>query len=344
MTTINNFAEIRNIFQEFPTACTESETLVREREKTLTKPMGSLGELENISLHYARWQGKSNISLTHPRVAVFAGNHGVARQGVSAYPSEVTAQMVQNFQQQGAAINQLCKMTNADLRVYEMRLQYPTHDFTEMPAMSESDCVNAIAYGMTTVEPGIDTLCVGEMGIGNSTSGAAMAYALFGGNPVNWTGFGTGVSSDTYAHKIAIVEKAVKLHKDNMTINSKIDGLKVLQHLGGYELCAIVGAIIAARMARVPVIIDGYTCSVAAAILYSYAPTYMAHCLFGHVSAEPSHIRLLDMMNKRALLDFGMRLGEASGATLALAIVQGAIRCHTDMATFAEAKISNKNF
>ncbi len=342
MTTINTFAEIHTIFQEFPTACTDSEKAVQEREKILTKPQGALGILEHIALHYARWQGKAHITLNHPRVSIFAGNHGVAKQGVSAYPSEVTAQMVQNFRNQGAAVNQLCKMTDADLRVYEMRLEYPTYDFTEQPAMSETDCVHAIAYGMTTVEPGIDTLCVGEMGIGNSTSGAAMAYALFGGNPVNWTGPGTGVSGDVYAHKVAVVEKAVALHKNAMRVHGKIDGLRVLQHLGGFELCAIVGAIIAGRMARVPIILDGYTCTVAAAILYSYDPSYIAHCLFGHLSAEPAHIRLLDIMDKQALLDFGMRLGEASGATLALSIVQGAIRCHTDMATFHEAGVSGK--
>jgi nicotinate-nucleotide--dimethylbenzimidazole phosphoribosyltransferase len=194
----------------------------------LTKPAGVLlGRLEILGW-LASWQGRHPPKLDHPRVAVFAGNHGVAARGVSAFPASVTAQMVQNFVAGGAAINQLCKAADAELRVYEMALDRPTADFTVEPAMSEEDCAKAMAYGMMAVEPGIDLLCLGEMGIANTTSAAALAHALFGGSAADWTGPGTGVAGAALQRKTEVVAAGVTLHRP-----AARDSFDILRRLGG---------------------------------------------------------------------------------------------------------------
>jgi nicotinate-nucleotide--dimethylbenzimidazole phosphoribosyltransferase len=286
----------------------------------------------------ARWQGRHPPRIDRPRVAVFAGNHGVAAQGVSAFPAEVTAQMVANFQAGGAAINQLCKTFDAELRVYEMSLEEPTADFSAAPAMAATECARALAYGMTAVEDGLDLLCLGEMGIANTTSAAALCHALFGGEAADWTGPGTGVQGAALENKARVVAEAVALHGGEAS-----DPLEVLRRLGGRELAAIAGAIIAARMARVPVVLDGYVCTAAAAVLHKIDPGLLDHCLVAHCSAEPAHARLLEELGKPPVLDLGMRLGEASGAALAIGILRAAVDCHSGMATFAEAGVSDKD-
>ncbi|WP_420548422.1 nicotinate-nucleotide--dimethylbenzimidazole phosphoribosyltransferase [Curvivirga sp.] len=333
-----NFDEIRDIIRGFHGPNEKAQKIAQDREGQLTKPPGALGRLEEISEWFATWQAKDSPSIERPRVAVFAGNHGVAKQGVSAFPQEVTVQMVANFKNGGAAVNQLCRAHDAELRVYEMALDQPTHDFTEQPAMSEEECATAIAYGMMAVEEGVDVLCIGEMGIANTTSGAALAYALFNGEAADWVGPGTGVEGDAYNNKIRVVQEAVGKY-----FHQRHDPLEILRCLGGYEIAAMVGAIIAARMGRVPVILDGYTTCAAAAVLYQMDPAALDHCIVGHLSAEPSHIQLLEEIDKEPLLNYGMRLGEASGAALALGIVKSAIACHTGMATFAEAGVSDKD-
>jgi nicotinate-nucleotide--dimethylbenzimidazole phosphoribosyltransferase len=329
--------EMRAIIGSFPGPDSEAGDAAAAREAQLTKPAGALGRLEEISLWMAQWQGKHPPSCVHPRVAVFAGNHGVAKLGVSAYPAAVTLQMVKNFVDGGAAVNQLCRAVDADLRVYEMALDEPTEDFTTTSAMSEAECATAMAYGMMAVEPGIDILAVGEMGIANTTAAAALNAAIFGGNPADWVGPGTGVAGDSLERKIAVVEQGVALHK-----SAAADGLDLLCRLGGREFAAMVGAIMAARMARVPVLLDGYASCAAAAALFSIDKTALDHCQVAHRSAEPGHRLLLGHLGKVPLLDFGMRLGEASGAALAIAIVKAALACHNGMATFAEAGVSGK--
>jgi nicotinate-nucleotide--dimethylbenzimidazole phosphoribosyltransferase len=244
--------------------------------------------------------------------------------------------MVQNFIAGGAAVNQLCKAVDADLRVYEMSLERPTADFTRGPAMDEAECARAMAYGMMAVEPGLDVLCLGEMGIANTTAAAALCLALFGGTASDWTGPGTGVAGAALARKTEVVAAGVARHK------GAGDSLEILRCLGGLELAAIAGAIIAARFARTPVLLDGFACTAAAAALYAFDPRALDHCLVAHVSAEPGHRRLLDKIGKRPLLDLGMRLGEGSGATLAIGLLKAAVACHTGMATFAEAGVSGK--
>jgi len=190
---------------------------------------------------------------------------------------------------------------------------------------------------MMAVDEGIDCLCLGEMGIGNSTAAAALSHALFGGKAEDWTGPGTGVSGDAMSRKIAAVDKAVTLHLPDTT-----DPFDALRRLGGHELAAIAGAIIAARIGRVPVILDGYACTAAAAVLYRMDPLALDHCVVGHLSAELAHARLCAAIGKRPILDLGMRLGEASGAALALAIVKSAVACHSGMASFEEAGVSDR--
>jgi nicotinate-nucleotide--dimethylbenzimidazole phosphoribosyltransferase len=330
--------EMRAIVAQFPGPDQDAAQETTAREAQLTKPAGALGRLEEITQWMATWQGKHPPTCVHPRTAVFAGNHGVAARGVSAYPAEVTAQMVKNFVDGGAAVNQLCRAVDADLRVYEMALEEPTADFTQEPAMSEEECAMALAYGMMAVEPGIDLLAVGEMGIGNTTSAAALAAALYGGGAAQWVGPGTGIAGSALERKIEVVEQGVARHK-----SAAKDGFDLLRRLGGRELAAMVGAIMAARMAHVPVLLDGYACSAAAACLAAIDTHALDHCLVAHCSAEPGHRLLLDKLGKKPLIDFGMRLGEASGATLVIALVKAALDCHTGMATFAEAGISGKD-
>ncbi len=334
---VASFAEIRALIPELPGPDLAAGTAAAEREAHLTKPAGALGRLEELTLWLATWQGRHPPRLDRPRTCVFAGNHGVAARGVSAYPAAVTAQMVQNFIAGGAAVNQLCKAVDADLRVYEMALDQPTADFTQGPAMTEEECARAMAYGMMAVEPGIDLLCLGEMGIANTTSAAALCLALFGGDAAEWTGPGTGVAGSALANKTKVVAEGVAHHKAALA-----DPLEILRRVGGHELAAIAGAVLAARLARIPVVLDGFACTAAAAIVGALDAHALDHCLVSHVSAEPGHRRLLARIGKAALVDFGMRLGEASGATLVVALLKAALACHTGMATFAEAGVSGK--
>jgi nicotinate-nucleotide--dimethylbenzimidazole phosphoribosyltransferase len=316
----------------------EAGTRARMRDRELTKPAGALGRLEELATWCATWQGRSSPQVDRPRTCVFAGNHGVAALGVSAYPASVTAQMVKNFTAGGAAVNQLCKSVDADLRVFEMALEHPTQDFTKASAMTDEECARAMAYGMMAVEPNIDVLALGEMGIANTTSAAALCLALFGGTAADWVGPGTGVSGEALKHKAEVVTAGIAFHRVHLA-----DPLEALRRLGGQELAAIAGAVIAARMARTPVILDGFACTAAAAVLHALDRRALDHCVVAHVSAEPGHRRLLKQIDKAPLLDLGMRLGEGSGATLAIAILKAAIACHNGMATFAEAGVSGKS-
>ena len=329
--------EIRALLKQLPQGDAAAVAEVVARENQLTKPQGSLGRLEELTQWLAKWQGRSNPSLAHPRTAVFAGNHGVTAQGVSAFPPEVTVQMVANFRHGGACVNQLVGQVDGDLNVYELDLENSTADMSQEPAMDDQRATEALAFGMMAVEPGIDVLALGEMGIGNTTAAAAICLALFGGDSEDWTGPGTGVAGDALSNKIRVVREAVEVNRAAMT-----DGLETLRCVGGLELAAICGAIIAARLAQVPVILDGYICTAAAACLHAMDPSLLDHCLVAHKSAEPGHAKLCAAIGKEPLLDLGMRLGEGSAATLAINILRSALACHTGMATFEEAAVAGK--
>jgi nicotinate-nucleotide--dimethylbenzimidazole phosphoribosyltransferase len=334
------FDEMRRVLRELPGPDQEAVTAVLSRQVELTKPPGSLGRLEEIAEWLAGWQGRAHPRVERPRIAVFAGTHGVAARGVSAYPPEVTEQMVKNFQNGGAAINQLAQTIDADLRIYELDLAHPTNDFTQGPAMSEARTANAMAYGMMAAEPGIDVLCLGEMGIANTTTAATLCAALFGGTGADWAGPGTGVQGRALAHKIAVIDEALARHR---ALIDRHDPLELLAAVGGEELAAIAGAVLAARMGRIPVLLDGYASTAAAAVLYAVDRRALDHCLVAHRSAEPGHTRLLNAIGKQPLLDFGMRLGEASAAALAVPILKAAAACHNGMATFAQAGVSSRS-
>lgn len=308
------------------------------REATLTKPPGALGRLEDIASWLAAWQDRAPPVVEAPSVVVFAGNHGVAAQGVSAFPPEVTVQMVANFEAGGAAVNQLSRAAGARFKVLPIELDRPTADFTAAPAMRESEFVDAFAIGWTALDGGIDLLAIGEMGIANTTAAAAVCHGLFGGEAEDWTGPGTGVAGAALSLKARVVAQAVTLHGPAAS-----GPLDLLRRLGGRELAAMAGAIVAARMRRVPVLLDGYVAGAAAAALAAAVPGSLDHTIAAHVSAEPGHRRLLDRLGKAPLLDLGMRLGEASGAALAINIVRAAAACHAGMATFADAGVSGQD-
>ena len=332
---VANLDEIRGLLAHLPGPDLEAGTAAAARQAQLTKPAGSLGRLEELAIWLATWQARHPPRLDHLRTLVFAGNHGVAARGVSAYPAAVTAQMVQNFIAGGAAVNQLCRVFEAGLKVYEMNLDTPTGDIVIEPAMSEEECAKAIAYGMMAVEPDIDALALGEMGIGNTTAAAALCAGLFGGTAELWTGPGTGVAGPALEGKRKAVTEAVALHRP-----AARDPLDMLCRLGGLELAAIVGAVMAARLGRVPVVLDGFASTAAAAVLFAADRHALDHCVVAHRSAEPGHRCLLEQIGQQPLFDLGMRLGEASGATLAFGMLKAAVACHNGMATFVEAGVS----
>jgi nicotinate-nucleotide--dimethylbenzimidazole phosphoribosyltransferase len=306
----------------------------QDRNGQLTKPPGALGRLEDLAIWYAGWRGNARPQINAPQVIVFAGNHGVCAQGVSAFPPEVTVQMVANFEHGGAAINQLSKAFGAKLDVYPLALGTPTADFTTAPAMTEDEFVDALQTGWNAVDPEADLLVTGEMGIGNTTSAAAVAAAVLGGDAADWTGRGTGVDDTGLARKTDVVARGLALHATS-------DPLEALRCLGGRELAAMAGAIAAARHYRIPVILDGFICCAAAASLRRAVTGALDHTVAGHLSAEGAHKRLLDGIGKEPLLQLGLRLGEGSGAALAIGVLKGAIACHSGMATFAEAGVSD---
>lgn len=332
-----NLADIRQLLDAMPGPSARAVALVRARDAELTKPKGALGRLETIAEWVAAWQDRDTPRAERIMVAVFAGNHGVVAQGVAAYPQAVTAQMVANFQAGGAAINQLCKSFGFGLKVFELALGNPTRDITRDAAMTEPECAAALAFGLEALTEPCDLLCVGEMGIGNTTIAAALCHGLYGGKPEDWVGPGTGVDQAGLARKADAVARAVALHQAHLG-----DPLEALRRLGGREQAAIAGAILGARHARVPVLIDGYVATAAAAVLHALEPAALDHCLAAHRSAETAHGRLLDKLGKPPLLDLGMRLGEASGAALAAALVKAAVDLHAGMATFAGAGVSGR--
>ena len=335
--SISSLNDLRDQLGALPGPDTNALSQAKEREPQLTKPPGSLGKLEELSAWVSAWQGTHPPQMKTPRARVFAGNHGVVGKGVSAYPAEVTQQMVFGFEAGTAAINQLCKTFGIELQVIALNLDNPTQDFTQASAMSEAEFVDAFNAGMSALPKQTDLICLGEMGIGNTTSAAAICHALYTGNAEDWTGAGTGVAGTAMEAKIAAVADGVTLHKSSIR-----DGIDALRCLGGRELVAIAGAILQARLNKVPVLLDGFISTTAAAALHATQAGALDHCQISHASAEKGHRRLLEHLNKQPLLDLGMRLGEASGAAVAVGIFQAAINCHTGMATFDEAGVTDK--
>lgn len=328
--------DIRQKLTNLPQINKTTASAASSRDATLTKPVGALGRLEELAVWASGWQGQHPPTLNTPQVIVFAGNHGVCAQGVSAFPPEVTVQMVANFQNEGAAINQLAKAFGASFSVHPINLDTPTNDFTDAAAMSEEECISAFNLGWAAVSPSADMLAIGEMGIGNTTIAAALSAALYGGDGHQWAGPGTGVSAEGLSLKAKVIDAGLEKHNEILN-----DPLCILQCLGGRELAAMAGAILAARYMNIPVILDGFVTCAAAAVLAKENTNALDHCISGHVSAEPGHILLLKHLQMEPLLNLKMRLGEGSGAALALGILKGAIATHNGMASFAEAGVND---
>jgi len=307
----------------------------RARQAELTKPSGSLGRLEEIAVFMAGWQGTARPSAQRIRAALFAGNHGVTARGVSAFPSEVTAQMVANFRAGGAAINALADLCGAQLSVIPLDVDRPTGDIVTEPAMSEADCLAALNVGAAQVSSDAQLMFVGEMGIGNTTPAAALCAQAFGGHAGIWCGRGSGVDDAGAARKVAAVSAALALHGPDCT-----GPFETLRRLGGREIAAMAGAILAARIQHVPVLLDGFICCAAVAPLVAANPAFTDHCLAAHRSAEGGHARLLAHFGLEPLLQLEMRLGEGSGAAVAVHLVRAALATHNTMATFAEAAVA----
>ncbi len=311
--------------------------LASNHQKNLTKPRGSLGKLEKYAIWMAGWQKKKKPKMNNFHCLVFVGNHGVAKKNVSAYPSEVTEQMVKNFKNGGAAINQLCNFSNTRLSVIPIDIEKPTKDFTEEKAMNFSETISAMELGFDSVPKKCDLLILGEMGISNTTSATAISCALFKGNVKKWTGLGTGISKKKLKNKISIIEKGLKLH--GKKFNSVIE---ILATFGGREMAAIAGSVIAARVRGIPILLDGFVSTASAATLTIFKKNILEHCLISHLSSEPGHHGIIFHLKKEPILDLNMKLGEGSGGVVAALIIKAALVTHNGMATFLTAGVSKK--
>lgn len=331
------FSSITSLISQFPAFDEHSADAARTRQQSLTKPAGSLGVLEDLAVWLAGWQGCAVPQLGCPCMVVFAGNHGVVAQGVSAYPAEVTAQMVENFARGGAAINQLCDLNGIALSVIPLNLDTPAADFTTEPSLGYEAFERSFQAGRAAVPESCDLLMLGEMGIGNTTAAAAVMAGLLGMSGAEVAGPGTGLDRVGVARKAAVIDRGLERHRAQLG-----DPLEVLRCFGGYELAAISGAVLEARLRRIPVLLDGFVVTAAAAPLRTLRGDALQHCWAGHCSAEPSHRRLLGWLGLQPLLELGMRLGEGSGAAVAYSLVLAALATHAGMASFASAGVSAK--
>lgn len=312
--------EIRSIFAHFPAGNAQAEEAVGKRFEGLAAPHGALGRLEELAMWMAEWQGKHRPTVEHPRICVFAGTHGIAARDVDMLPFAATADAVQAAVTGTGPIAALARTVDADLRVYELALDDPTGDIAEDAALSEADCAHAMTYGMMAVEPGVDLLCLGDMSTSGATVAAALCLALFGGTVAEWTGLEAVADAALLLRRQEAVQAAVSRHGE-----LRSDPLALLAAIGGREHAAIVGAIVAARMAKVPVLLDGYAATAAAAVLWSIDPAHTAHCQVAHLSAEHGHRRLLEELGQKPLLDLQLCQGSAIGAALAVPLLRSAV-------------------
>jgi len=335
MAPFDSLAGFRDALAQAPSCDHDARRAAEARNDRLTKPWHSLGRLEELAIWVAGWHGTDRPRIERPQVAVFAGNHGVTARAVSAFPPQVTALMVANFAAGGAGINQIARAVGVRLTVTPVELDRPTADFTEGPAMSEADLVAGLAAGWDAVGEDTDLLVPGEMGIGNTTAAAAIAAAVFGGTGAQWAGRGAGIDDQGLARKVATVDAGLAANP-----SARGDGLEALRCLGGREIAAMAGAIACARVRGIPTVIDGFICTSAAIALSTAVPRALEHVQAGHQSAEAAHQAMLAHLELDPILSLGMRLGEGTGGTLAVAVVRAACECLSGMATFAEAGIA----
>lgn len=331
----------------------------QRRLDDLTKPRGSLGRLEEIVVRLAGITHQPVPTVTRKHIVVMAADHGVAAEGVSAYPQEVTAQMVANFAAGGAGINVLGRWSGATVHIVDMGVAVPspelvkagkvldrrvgpgTKNFAREPAMTREQALQAVEAGIGVAEgivaKGCDAFAIGDMGIGNTTSASAIAAALTGNRPAEVTGYGTGISDAALNEKCRVIAGALSLHKPNPS-----DALDVLRCVGGFEIAGLAGVCLGAAAARLPVLLDGFIATAGAAIAAGLSPRAVDCMIAAHASPERGHRILLERLGQRPLLDLQMRLGEGTGAALGLALCEAACRCQAEMATFAGAGVSEK--
>ena len=330
-------SDVKHALHDLPPANETWRTKARERQMQLTKPLGALGRLEECAIFLAGWGNEATPCAEDVRIIVFAGNHGVTARGVSPFPPDVTEQMVANFISGGAAINALAKSCGASLDVVPLALDRPTGDISREAAMSEAELLEALNAGASAVAKGGDLLAFGEMGIGNTTIAAALSALAFGGTGADWAGAGTGLDAEGIVHKACVLDEVIALHKD-----AAHGATDILRLAGGRETAAIAGAILAARHRHVPVVLDGYVVSASLAPLVCDNPAIVDHCIAGHCSAERAHAKLLSYFGLQPLLDLNMRLGEGTGAAIAISVLKAAVCVHNEMATFLEARVANR--
>ncbi len=334
--SVPTFNELVEFISQMPSIDTEAVNLVREKDARLLKPSGSLGKVEDIAEWVAGWQGAYPPKAENITLSIFVSNHGTADEHrISPYPTSVTEALVKSFRSDDAVVNQVCKTHNIGLQVFDLALEMPTKDITKYAAMTETDCITTILYGREAVATNPDILCLGEAGIGNTTIASAICAALYGGNISDWVGMGTGADIKMLKNKIAVIEKSLELHTNR-------DPLSILQCFGGREFAAIVGAILAARFERIPVILDGFPVCAAAAILHAISPNALDHCYVSHLSSESGHEKLLECIKKKPIVDFKMRLGEGSGAAIVAPIFQSSINIHNNTSTFEDSSVPNR--
>ena len=334
----------------------EAMAAARARQDTLTKPRNSLGRLEDLSVQMAGIQGRAIPRIEHKAVVTMAGDHGVAREGVSAYPAEVTPQMVLNFLAGGAGINVLARHVGARVVVVDVgvavdlpadpalvvrKVGYGTGNLATGPAMTREQAARAIEVGIEIVEAevarGLDIVATGDMGIGNTTPSAAIVAAITGAPVAAVTGRGTGVDEAGLARKVAAVERALAVNRPDPA-----DALDVLATVGGFEIAGLAGVIVGAAANRVAVVVDGFISGAAALIAASLAPAAKPYMIAGHLSVEGGHAYALRHLGLEPLLDLRMRLGEGTGAVLAISLVEAATKVLAQMATFSEAGVSDR--
>jgi nicotinate-nucleotide--dimethylbenzimidazole phosphoribosyltransferase len=318
--------DFRDLLRTLPNGDAAAEQRVRDDFARMNKPARSLGRLEDIAAWLARWSGRAP-SVSRPLVAIFAGNHGVARHGISPRSVIATQAEVELCAAGGAAINQLCLNYDLGLKVFDLALHLPTADITEAAALDERASAATIAFGMEAIAGGADLLVLGDLGVGNSTVAAALSAGLVGGTGADWVGPGSGADETMMKRKAEVVDRALALHGAHPS-----DPLETLRRLGGREFAAIAGAIVAARMEKVPVILDGFASTAAAAVLHAANPRALEHCLAAHVSTEPGHRKLVERLGLKPVLDLGLNHGEGTGAALAAGVVKAAALVHSGMA------------
>lgn len=337
-----------------PDAAAEVAALARQAQ--LTKPTGALGALEALAVRLAALQGREKPVIRSPQLVLFAGDHGVVAEGVSAYPQAVTAQMLGNFVAGGAAVSVLAREQGMPLRLIDLgtidlnlelpgvrhlRLGAGTANFAVEPAMTAEQCATALQAGRETVQEalaaGCDLFIAGEMGIGNTSAATALACALSDLTPGQLTGPGTGLDGAGVSRKQAVIERALVLHREHLG-----DAAEALRRVGGFELAALAGAYLACAQAGIPAVVDGFICSAAALCAVRLNPGVQPWLLFAHAGAEPGHAALLAELDAAPLLDLGLRLGEGSGAALALPLIKLACALHGGMATFSEALVEDR--